>query len=205
MAIVQEWPADEPLNPDFIDELNILLESGEVIVYPTNTLYGMGASIFSDAGINRIHELKMRPDNMPYIVMATPIQIREICEVPDIAETFFERNDLLVTAILPARETAPSSIVHKGTLAVRLPCSELTKSLVEKVGPITSTSANIHGDTPPITAIASLGQFGDNIPIYIDSGALPGTPSTLIDFTNKKPKVIRKGALSPEDVRIIYG
>ena len=205
MPTVVKWPAEEPLTEEFLGNLKKILDSGDIIVYPTNTLYGMGASIFSDAGINKVNELKQRPEKMPYLIMANESQIREICAIPEIASRFFERQDLLVTAILPAKNSAPISIVHEGTVAMRLPCSELTRSLVEKVGPITSTSANVHGDFAANTAMESLSQFGEKIPVYIDSGTLPGTPSTLVDFTGEKPKVIREGAISPDEVQNAYG
>ena len=204
MPDIVGWPAEEFLPTNILEGLKVILDAGDIIVYPTNTLYGIGASIHSEAGIIKVHEVKNRPANVPFLIMATESQIRELCNVPKIASPFFERQDILVTAILPAKNV-PSKIQHEGTLAVRLPCSELTKSLIEYVGPITSTSANIHGEKPPITCQDAISQLGENIMAYIDSGDLGGTPSTLIDFTGEKPKVIREGALSPDSVRKIYG
>jgi tRNA A37 threonylcarbamoyladenosine synthetase subunit TsaC/SUA5/YrdC len=88
---------------------------------------------------------------------------------------------------------------------VRLPCSELTSSLVDVVGPVTSTSANVHGQPtlPDIGAIIS--QFGERIPVYIDSGRLVNRPTTVIDFTGETPKIIREGALSREEMERIHG
>ena len=205
MSTLVKWQADEYLIEGFLGKLKEILDSGNIMVYPTNTLYGIGASIFSDAGIHKIHNVKKRPDNMPFPVMASEAQIRELCTVPEIASPFFDRRDLFITAILPARDSAPVGIVHHGTMALRFPCSELTRSIVENVGPITSTSANIHGGLPPTNIAEALGQLGENISIYIDSGTLPGIPSTIIDFTGTKPKVIREGAISSEEVANTYG
>ena len=204
MADTVGWSAQEPLPANILEKLKKILDAGDIIVYPTNTLYGIGASIYSEPGLIKVHEVKKRPTNIPFIIMATEPQIRELCHVPEIANPFFERQDTLVTAILPGKNTA-ASILHEGNLAVRLPCSELTKSLVEFVGPITSTSANLHGEKPPITCQEAIGQLGEDVAVFIDSGEVGGTPSTLIDFTGEKPKVIREGALSPDEVRKIYG
>ncbi len=204
MSDIIKWSAEESLPVDTLEGLKNILDSGNLIVYPTNTLYGIGASIYSEAGINRIHEVKKRPENIPFLIMATEEQIRELCQIPEIANPFFDNKDILITAIFPVNN-APPKIHHHGTIAVRLPCSELARSIIEHAGPVTSTSANIHSKKPPITAQEAIAQLGENVPIYIDSGEVGGTPSTLIDFTGKKPKVIRKGALSLEDVENIYG
>ena len=204
MPDIVGWPAEEPLPANILESLKVILDAGDIIVYPTNTLYGIGASIHSETGIIKVHEVKKRPDNVPFLIMATEPQIRQLCHVPEIANPFFERQDTLVTAILPAKNVS-SNIQYEGTLAVRLPCSELTMSLVEHLGPITSTSANLHEKEPPITCQDAISQLSDNVAAYIDSGEVGGTPSTLIDFTSEKPKVIREGALSPDELRKIYG
>jgi len=204
MPDILGWPAEEPLPADVLEALKAVLDSGEIVVYPTNTLYGIGASIYSEAGLNKVHEVKNRPGSIPFLIMAAEPQIRELCQVPDIARPFFERQDVLVTAILPIKNTS-SRIAHEGTLAVRLPCSKLTESLAEYVGPVTSTSANVHGEKPPITCQEAIGQLDEIVPVYIDAGEVGGIPSTLIDFTGEKPKVIREGALSPDEVLNAYG
>ena len=204
MPDIVGWSAKEPLPTKVLDSLKSILNSGKIIVYPTNTLYGIGASIHSEAGIRAAHEAKKRPENIPFLIMASEEQIKRLCQIPEIAFPFFARQDILITAILPIKNV-PDSIQHEGTLAVRLPCSELTRSIVEHIGPITSTSANLHGKEPPITCQEAMGQLGEDVAVYIDSGEVGGTPSTLIDFTGEKPKVIREGALSPDELRKIYG
>ena len=199
------WNADEALSEDIIQKLADILESGDTIVYPTNTLYGIGASIFSEVGIRKVHSVKGRPEGMPLSIMATEGQIKKLCQLTDNAQRFIDSGDLRITAILPAQETAPQKIVHDGTLAIRLPTSKMIHSLIAMTGPITATSANIHGKEAPATCESAMSQLGENAAIYINSGEVGGFPSTLIDFTGEKPKVIREGALSPDDMRKIYG
>ncbi len=199
------WNVDEPLSKELIEKLADILESGNLIVYPTNTLYGIGGSIFSDTGIKKVHSIKKRPENMPLSIMATPGQIKQLCQLTENARKFISSGDLRITAILPAQEIAPQRVVHNGTLAIRLPTSEMMNSLISRTGPITATSANIHGKEATATYEAAMDQLGENIAVYINSEEVGGTPSTLIDFTGQKPKVIREGALSPGEVSNTYG
>ena len=200
-----KWPMGQPMEGSMLQELGELLDSGEIIVYPTNTLYGIGASIFSSAGVSRVHQVKERPDGDPFLIMANESQIRELCHINDLGERFLERKDILVTGIFDAKDTAPSHIIHNGTLAVRLPCSVLAASIMEYAGPITSTSANIHGGRPPSTCRSAEEQLGEKVRIYIDSGPVNGQPTTLVDFTGVKPKIIREGALPSAAVGEYYG
>ena len=199
------WQAHEALSKELVEKLAHILESGDIIVYPTNTLYGIGASIFSDTGIRKVHSIKGRPEGMPLSIMATPGQIKHLCQLTENARKFISSGDLRITAILPAQETAPQRIVHNGTLAIRLPTSEMMHSLISRTGPITATSANIHGKEATTNYEDAMNQLGDKVAVYINSEEVDGIPSTLIDFTGQKPKVIREGALSLGDMRKIYG
>jgi len=202
MPDIFQWPADKKLPRDFLARLKILAEAGNVFVYPTSTLYGMGASCHSEKGIRKVLELKSRPSGMPLPVMAAPEQIEGICILPEIYRPFM--NSIRVTAILRATENVRPALVHNGTLAVRIPCSELTASLVDSLGPVTSTSANLHGHPTPADIGTLANQFGERISLYIDSGKLEGLPTTLIDFTGDRPKIIREGALSREEMERMH-
>ncbi len=201
---VFKWPTHKPLPEEFLTEMRPIAESGGILVYPTSTLYGLGASILSKRGIKSVLALKFRPKGMPLTVMASPMQLKSFCAVPPAFEPYMKAHDNRVTAVLPALRAAPKRLVHKGTLAVRLPCSELTSSLVDAIGPITSTSANPYGQ-PPLPDIGSIvGLFGKGVRVYIDSGRLDGLPTTLIDFTRRHPKILREGALSREEMERTY-
>ena len=200
MPRIFKWPAEKPLPQNFLDELKHTVDNGGVIIYPTTTLYGIGASIHSEEAIGKIFLLKSRPEGMPLSVMSSSKQIKEICSIPDTFKPFMESSDKRLTAILPALEAVPQIMVHNGTLAVRLPCSELTASMINFIGPVTSTSANLHGQPTPPDIETLANRFGDKISLYIDSGKLEGQPTTLVDFTGDEPKIIREGALSREEV-----
>jgi L-threonylcarbamoyladenylate synthase len=198
MPEIFQWSAGQGLPAEFLKKIKKLLDNGGIIVFPTNTVYGLGASIYSKAGIECLNELKKRPPGMPLSIMATCAQIERMCHIPEEARDFMASGDRHNTAILPARNAAPASLVHNRTLAVRHPCSELTESLVKSVGPITATSANIHGMPTPTDIGGIIGQFGDRVQQYIDAGALAGAPTTLMDYTGPEERIIRKGAIPGE-------
>jgi L-threonylcarbamoyladenylate synthase len=200
MSDIFRWPSENPLPHEFLAKLKEMADGGKVFVYPTSTLYGLGASIYSDSGIQAVNAIKSRPVGMPLSIMASARHLQGLCLVPDIARPFIESGDTRITAILPALESAPSALVHRDTLAVRLPCSRLTASIVDFLGPITSTSANPHGMPTPAEISGVVSQLGDKVCHYIDSGKLEGQPTTLVDYTGREPKIIREGAISRKEV-----
>jgi L-threonylcarbamoyladenylate synthase len=200
MTEIFRWPSEKSLPDEFLTMLKEKIDEGKIFVYPTNTLYGIGASIYSPSGIKAVNDLKSRPVGMPLSIMASAGHLEDLCAIPDIARPFLKSGDTRISAILLALESAPPALVHNGTLALRLPCSRLTESLVDFLGPITSTSANIHGMPTPSDISGAVSQLGNRISIYIDSGKLKGKPTTLVDYTGSEPKIIRSGAASREEV-----
>ncbi|MBA3046645.1 MAG: threonylcarbamoyl-AMP synthase [Candidatus Thermoplasmatota archaeon] len=199
MSRIFEWPAEKALPREFLAELKQLLDDGKIMVYPTSTLYGLGASIYSSDGIALLNNIKKRPAGMPISVMANADQIEKLCLVQEIARDFMNSADTRITAILPARKDAPAINENNDTLAVRFPCDYLTVSIIESVGPITATSANIHGVPTPVEIAGTVEQFGNRVSAYIDSGKLAGKPTTLVDYTGESPKIIREGVLSAQE------
>ncbi len=204
MSEILSWQADHPLDQEIIGRVTRSLGDGELLVYPTSNLYGLGASIRSETGLDALRKAKQRPGDMPLSVMATKQQISELCTVTELANVFIENGDMSITAVLPASGKVPSSMVHHGTLAVRLPCSELCDSLVRAAGPITATSANVHGNDAPVTVREAESQLGDLVALYLDAGTLTGTPTTLVDLTGTSPKILREGLATALEVMTTY-
>lgn len=205
MTEILEWKENTLLDPDNLGKVCAILNAGGLIVYPAVTLYGLGASIRSEKGLGRLWEVKKRPDYMPFSIMAIESDIRSLVEIPEAASAFFVENDTSITAIFRALDTTPAAILFKGTLAVRLPCSELCRSVVETAGPITATSANVHGQPAPSNLGDAVDQLGDAVGLYIDGGNLTGLPTSLVDFTSGAPEVLREGASSKKEVLARYG
>ncbi len=196
---------ETPLSAEDIVGLRSIVDAGGLIVYPTRNLYGLGVSIFSKEGIERVNNVKQRPGEMSLSIMAMERDVRELCRMTELAKAFIESGDIAITAIMPSSTSAPRTVVHDGTVAVRLPPSELCASLVNGLGPITATSANVHGREPPKVVGQAMEQLGDDVTVYIDSGELSGMPTTLVDLTGEQPKVLREGLASLEDVVRRYG
>jgi L-threonylcarbamoyladenylate synthase len=180
------------------------LKNGQVIVYPTDTLYGLGADIFNNAAVKKVFEIKKRPKNKPLPVAVSSInEIKNIAVVND--EIIIIANSFLpgkLTLILKKRSVVPD-IVTSGleNIAVRIPKNKIALDLLKNFGPLTVTSANIHDKKTPFTINDIKMQFKDsNISIYLDDGKLDSQPSTIIDMTKKPIKILRAGAISEKDI-----
>ena len=175
------------------------LKNGEIIVYPTDTLYGLGADIYNDDAVRRIFKIKKRPTNMPLSVAVSDYnELDKIAftndKIKSIANIFLPGK---LTLILKKKDRV-SDIVTAGLdkVAVRIPDNQITLELLSNFGPITATSANIHGlRTLGIISEINMQFEDEDIAEYLDIGRLAGQPSTIIDVTGKEIKVIREGAI----------
>jgi len=172
-----------------------LLKQGELIVYPTDTLYGLGADIFNEEAIKKVYEVKKRPFDLPLsIAIASVDEINEYAYMNEIAyKIAHEFLPGAITIILKKRKVIPD-IIAKEKIGIRIPANEIALKIAKEL-PITATSANIHGKNPPKEIKEAKGQLGNKIALYIDGGKLPGKPSTIVDVSEGKIKVIREGAI----------
>mgnify|MGYP000545347459 CR=1 FL=1 len=177
-----------------------LLKQGELIVYPTDTLYGLGADIFNEEAIKKVYEVKKRPFDLPLsIAIASVDEINEYAYMNEIAyKIAHEFLPGAITIILKKRKVIPD-IIAKEKIGIRIPANEIALKIAKEL-PITATSANIHGKNPPKEIKEAKGQLGNKIALYIDGGKLPGKPSTIVDVSEGKIKVIREGAIRGEEI-----
>ena len=171
-----------------------LLNEGAVVLYPTGTVYGIGGSAFDSASAIRVAEIKGRK-NLPLIVLvpATPNGMSPLAVA--LAERFWPGP---LTLVLPNRWGYPRSVcADDGTVAIRWSAHPVVQQIVDTVGPLTSTSANLHGHPPMI-------EIDDSIEVdaVLDIGRLPPTvPSTIVNGVTGE--VIRPGANVQEVKRAI--
>lgn len=179
-----------------VDHVVRALRSGEVVVIPTDTVYGLAADPTSESAMKRLFELKERPEGVPVAVLVASVtQAEEL-----IALTPAVRN--LVDVHWPGALTVVGHSVgaelHLGsvdTVGVRLPDHGLIRACAEAFGPIAATSANRHG-MPTITDPTELVEaFGDDVGVIIDGGVLDGTASTVVDATVEPIEVLRQGVV----------
>jgi len=188
-----------------------ILKRGGIVVYPTDTVYGLGACAGLPQAIEQIYKVKERPRNMPLpLLLAEVSQITEIAgSVPPVAWSLI-RSFLpgALTLVLPRSSTVPDTITAGGmTIAVRIPAHPVPIALVKGLGtPIVGTSANLSGRPSPLTAEEVYSQLGDKVDLIIDGGRCPGgKESTIVDVTGEKPMILRQGAISREELEKVCG
>lgn len=194
-----------------IEKAAALLRSGEVVGIPTETVYGLGASIFLESAVRKIFEIKNRPLDNPLIVhIASNRQLEDLAvEIPEaawsLAETFWPGP---LTLLLPKKDTVPDLITAgKPTVAIRMPGHRMTRELIEKAGvPIAAPSANPFGRISPTTAQRVADYFPKTLSFILDGGPCDsGIESTIIGFHEGRPVVYRLGALALEEIEKVVG
>ena len=196
----------DPANPDpeLVRRVAGLLRRGAVAVFPTDTLYGLGCSGRSPRGLERLRELKGGDRSSPFILLlGEAAWVAAITTgSTSLAERLMARHwPGPLTIVLDAAPGLDETLVSEaGTVAVRVPRSELCTSLCRALGgPIASTSANAAGRPPAPSAIEAVREFGDRIDVVLDGGRAPsGIASTIVDARGDRPLVLRQGATRPD-------
>src|SRR6266702_2150730 len=165
-----------------------MLRSGGVIAFPTDTVYGLGASADDELAGRRIYQIKGRPAGMPLILMvAAESQLEGLVHVDSRAEAYMRR-------WWPGPLTLILHAIGGGTLGVRIPKHSVALELLRAAGPLMTTSANLHGLDPAMTAEEASALAG--VEAVIDGGpASGGMASTVLDLTGPEPHVLREGAI----------
>lgn len=175
--------------------IRVLSRDG-LVVYPTETFYGLGVDALSETAVYKVYEAKQRPIGKPISVAVSDIEmIYGVAYVDEFAEQFIQK--FLpgpVTVVMPVKNSLPSDLSGgTGTIGIRYPDHMIAQTIIAKFdGPITSTSANVSGGVSPVT----LDQVNVPYDHMIDGGRLPGTPSTVIDLITGR--IERPGALLNE-------
>lgn len=197
---------NSPLNDEQLREVIEVLKSGGIIVYPTDTLYGLGTNPFDEEAVKRMYDLKKRPYDQPVSIAVHDIsQIEDYVELTDLARhTTREFLPGPLTILLKKKDPSSLPIVSsKNRLGVRILDHAVAIPILEKFGPITSTSANLHGQEIPCDVDTAIEQLGDSVEIYIDAGKCRyGQESTVLDVSTDSPKIIRPGVMSRERLHI---
>jgi L-threonylcarbamoyladenylate synthase len=177
-----------------------ILKRGGIVAFPTDTVYGLGASSLIGPAVERIYRVKRRPGNLPL-----PLLLSDISQMEGVAEAIPQIAWILarrflpggLTLILPKATSVPGFIAPGGTVAVRIPNHPIPLEIVRGLGsPITGTSANLSGRPSALTADEVGAQLGDSVDFIIDGGRCPGgVESTVVDLTAEPPAILREGAI----------
>lgn len=176
------------------------LARGGLVVYPTDTLVGLGASARSPEAVARVFAAKGRPGGVPLSVgFASVEEVEPWVAWSDRARAYARRVlpgpvTLLANASARARaELAPALLGDAGLLGVRVPDHPLARALAARAGPITATSANRHGEPPAPSIARARAAFGDAVAVYLPLRPAPsGAPSQLIDLAHGEPRPLAR-------------
>jgi tRNA threonylcarbamoyl adenosine modification protein (Sua5/YciO/YrdC/YwlC family) len=182
------------------------LRRGELVVMPTDTLYGIAAEAFDPVAVDRLLAAKGRGRDMPPPVLVGTVRaaialIQELGEMgKDLIDEFWPGG---LTLIFRSSPTLVWDIGEtKGTVAVRMPLHAVSLGLLKKTGPLAVSSANYSGQPPATTADEAVEQLGESVAVYLDAGTCPAdVPSTIVDLTGSVPKLLRPGVITPDRLR----
>lgn len=185
--------------------LNIIrvLKDGGLVVYPTETLYALGADPTDDKAVKRLLEVKRRPIGMPIsIVVGSIDEAIKLAKLDGNALSVMERfmpGPLTVVANIKENAGLHHAVIPDGKLGIRMPDHPIPLMLAKRFGPLTATSANRHKGNDPTDSAIARNELGDDVDIYIDCGRCQlGAPSTVIDISEGDIKVIREGTIPKE-------
>jgi tRNA threonylcarbamoyl adenosine modification protein (Sua5/YciO/YrdC/YwlC family) len=187
---------------------SLAVRRGELVVVPTDTVYGLGADAFDPAAVRRLLKAKGRGPEMPPPVLISAATTLDALAVgiPGYARALVEH---FWPGPLTLVCTQQSSLQWdlgdtRGTVAVRMPDHELVLEILERTGPLAVSSANITGRPPAADADAVEEMLGSDVSVIIDGGpARSDQPSTIVDVTGTQGRVLRTGALSLEDLNAV--
>ncbi|MCX8204659.1 MAG: L-threonylcarbamoyladenylate synthase [Candidatus Nezhaarchaeota archaeon] len=187
-----------------VAEASLVIKSGGLVVYPTDTVYGLGADPFNEAAVEKAFEAKRRESKPMPVLVSSVKAARRLVYVSEEAAALMKRFwPGALTIVLPSRGTVPSRVTAGlNSLGVRMPNHSVALRLIDACGgALIGTSANISGLPPPKTVEEALAQIGGAVDLAIDAGPAPhGLPSTVVDLSSSEPKLIREGVISWSEV-----
>jgi tRNA threonylcarbamoyl adenosine modification protein (Sua5/YciO/YrdC/YwlC family) len=189
-----------------LQEAQAALRRGQLVVMPTDTVYGIAAEAFDPVAVDRLLAAKGRGRDMPPPVLVGTVRaaialIQELGEMgKDLIDEFWPGG---LTLVFKSSPTLVWDIGEtQGTVAVRMPLHAVALGLLKRTGPLAVSSANYSGQPPATTADAAVEQLGDSVAVYLDGGPCQDdVPSTIVDLTGSVPKLLRPGAIPPDRLR----
>jgi len=186
-----------------IDEAAALIKRGELVVFPTETVYGLGANAFDEEAVKSIFEAKGRPQDNPLIVHISDTHDVEKLAV-DIPEAFYRLAERFMpgplTIILKKSDAVPYVVTAGGdTVGIRMPDNKFARELIAKSFPLAAPSANRSKHISPTTALHVYDDLCGKVPLILDGGdCRVGIESTVLDLTVDTPTILRPGAVTAD-------
>jgi L-threonylcarbamoyladenylate synthase len=187
-----------------------ILERGGVICFPTDTSYGLGVDAANESAVERLFEVKGRPESRPILLLVSSIGMALAVSrpTPDFEAAASRFWPGPITLVVHAGRTLSGRVTAgTGTVGLRWPRMPLALELVELLGrPLTATSAN-RSNRPVVGSVSeAIEQLGEGVDVYVDAGPLRGSPvSTVLDLTKNPPVLLREGPVSREELTEFFG
>jgi len=191
-------------NEEAISEALNVLRRGGLVVYPTDTVYGLGADPFNEKAVERVYQVKGRGRDKPLPLLLAEshfaVKLAVMTEVAWLLASRYWPGPL--TLVLRARDVAPRQLVWRGLVGLRLPDSPVARALARGLGgTIIGTSANKSGMPPARTVQEAMSMLGDLVDLYMDGGPTPSMkPSTVILVEDDRVEVLREGAIPSSEI-----
>lgn len=191
---------------DKLKEISQIIKNGGIVVFPTETVYGIGTNGLNEEAISRLYEVKQRPTNKPISLLVSSIDMAEMVakDITDmeykLMEKFFPGP---LTIILKKKNIVPDNLTNNtDTVGIRMPDNIIAKKLIEYANvPIATPSANISGKPSGTNIENIMEDFKDKVDYYIDGGQSKlGIGSTIVKIENDYPLILREGSISKEQI-----
>lgn len=192
-------------HPLAMDYAVACIQKGGILVLPTDTVYGIGCSLFHPEGISRLYEIKGR-DN----AKAIAVLIGDVAQTSQVAlnlnpyalrlaEAFWPGG---ITLVVNKQPTIPPALSALPTVGIRIPNYGFVRDLARRLGPLAVTSANLSGQPSARNLQEVIEQLGDGLDLYIDGGtaSASGLSSTVVDCTGAQPVILREGPISAQQI-----
>lgn len=187
-----------------------IIKSGGIVIFPTETVYGIGTNVFDENAIRRIYDIKQRPLNKPISLLVSNMKMvnqvaKDITQLEyKLMEKFFPGP---FTIILKKRDIVPNIVTsNQNTVGIRMPSNEITLKLIDYVGvPIATSSSNV-SSKPSVTNLADIiKDFEGKADYFIDGGeSRIGIASTIVQVIERTPHILRQGSITEEQIKEIW-
>jgi len=189
-----------------LKEVAEVIKNGGIVVFPTETVYGIGVNALNANPVERLYKIKQRPEDKPISLLVSSVEMIE-----QVAQDITELEHALIkeffpgplTIILNKKEIVPDIVTAGGsTVGVRMPENEIAFKLIEYAGvPIAAPSANISGNPSGTQLYTVMNEFGENVDCYIDGGKSKlGLASTIVQVIDGMPHILREGSISKKQI-----
>lgn len=180
----------------FDDKITDSLQSSGVGLLPTDTIYGLSCRALDQLAVNRLHKLKDRSAHKPFIILISDIKMLNLLSISQKQTSLVIKYWPSALSVVFSAPKAPAWLrLGSQTLAVRLPNHSSLQKLINKTGPLISTSANIEGQEPTKSVQEAKSIFGNRLDFYVDVGMLDNPPSSLAEENKGQLKILRQGAV----------